>query len=132
RHEAPASLLRWSSGAYVARSDHPALSFMRLSVYLLGVKPSCTHRISQLRAMIAHDIAGPRYASMVDAAEQVKAEVFAVVALTDHVVTPGPAIEFGNLLGDETLELSSDCGHGVFACEAELISNSVPKFLSKP
>ncbi len=82
--------------------------------------------------MIDHDIAGPRYASMGDAAAHVNAEVFAIVGLTDHIVTPGPAIAFGRLLGDETLELSSDCGHGIFVCEAEIINHSVRGFLSKP
>ena len=89
-------------------------------------------RIAQSRAMIDHDVAAPRFESLKDAAAAIRAELFAVVGLTDHVVTPGPAISFGVMLGAETLELSSDCGHGVFYCEAEIINNAVRGFLRKP
>ena len=86
---------------------------------------------SQLRAMVGHDVAAPFDGSMEQAASQVQAEAFVVVGLTDHVVTPGPALEFARLLGARTLQLTNDCGHQAPWCEPERFNFAVREFLSK-
>jgi homoserine O-acetyltransferase len=84
---------------------------------------------SQLHAMIAHDVSEPFDGSLEQAAARVQAEVFVVVGLLDHVVTPHPALDFAQMLGAGTLELSNDCGHQAPWCEAETFNAAVQNFL---
>jgi homoserine O-acetyltransferase len=84
---------------------------------------------SQLQAMIDHDVAAPLGGSLEQAASRVEAEAFVVVGLTDHVVTPGPALEFAALMGARTLQLANDCGHQAPWCESERFNSAVRAFL---
>lgn len=86
---------------------------------------------SQLRAMIAHDVSAPYGGSLRQAADRVRAELLVVVATYDHVVTPGPSREFARLRGAPVLELTSDCGHGVFACDGATVHAAVREFLRR-
>jgi homoserine O-acetyltransferase len=56
--------------------------------------------------------------------------VFVVVSRFDHVVTPGPAIEFGSLLGAKILNLESECGHLATVCESNRLNKAVADFLT--
>jgi homoserine O-acetyltransferase len=85
----------------------------------------------QLHAMIDHDVSSPFGGSMPQAAAQTDADFFVVVGLMDHMVTPGPALEFARLLGSPTLELTSDCGHSAPGCEAAVFNSSVREFLRR-
>jgi homoserine O-acetyltransferase len=78
-------------------------------------------KIRQVQAMMKLDVAR-------DLAT-VKAKVFVVVAKYDHVVTPGPATEFANLLGAKLLVLDSDCGHLATSCESRRLNDAVDDFL---
>jgi len=60
--------------------------------------------------MIGHEVARAVGGSRAKAAALVKADVLNVVALTDYMVTPGPAIAFAELLGAGSLALEGDCG----------------------
>src|SRR5678816_4857534 len=51
-------------------------------------------KIRQDQAMMALDVSEPFGGSLEQAAVRVKAKVFVIAAKFDHVVTPGPAIEF--------------------------------------
>jgi homoserine O-acetyltransferase/O-succinyltransferase len=84
-------------------------------------------RIYQLEAMIGHDIA--RGGSMEDAAKKVRAKVLVVASQQDHMVNPGPALEFAKLLGAKVLLLTSDCGHLAPGCEADKLDPAVRAFL---
>ena len=84
-------------------------------------------QLYQLEAIIHHDIA--RGGSMEDAAKIVKAKVLIVPSLQDHMVNPGPAIEFAKLLGAKTFPLTSNCGHIAFVCDAAKISPVAQAFL---
>jgi len=84
---------------------------------------------SQLRAMIAHNVAAPFDGSLERAASRVRAKLFVVVGLADHVVTPGPALEFARLLEAPTLALDNDCGHQAPWCEADVFNPAVRAFL---
>jgi homoserine O-acetyltransferase len=80
--------------------------------------------MSQLRAMIAHDITP-------DFHPPLKPKMFIAVALQDHMVNPGPAREFARVHGTEVLTLSGDCGHIAPGCERETLKREVSRFLGR-
>ena len=79
-------------------------------------------KIRQTQAMMQLDVAREF--------GKVKAKVFVVVSRFDHVVTPGPAIEFASLIGAKLLELESDCGHLATVCESSRLNEAVNEFLT--
>lgn len=87
------------------------------------------NKIRQVQAMMALDVAESFGGSLERAAAAVKAKVFVIVASKDHVVTPGPAIEFARLLRAKLLVLDNDCGHNAPWCEQERMSKAVADFL---
>jgi homoserine O-acetyltransferase/O-succinyltransferase len=87
-------------------------------------------KIRQAQAMITLDVTGPFAGSMERAAAAVKARVFVIVARLDHVVTPGPAIEFASILRSQLLVLESDCGHLAPGCESQKVNQAVADFLA--
>jgi homoserine O-acetyltransferase len=88
-------------------------------------------KIRQAQAMMALDVSRAFGGSMERAARAVKAKVFVVVAKFDHVVTPGPARDFADLIGARLLELESDCGHLATSCESRRLNEAVDEFLSR-
>ena len=89
------------------------------------------NHIRQSQAMIAHDVSAPFGGSMERAAAAVKAKVLVVPSITDHMVTPGPALEFARLLHAEVLELRDNCGHLAPGCEEAKLSATIAAFLAK-
>lgn len=87
------------------------------------------NKIRQVQAMMALDVTEGFGGSIERAAAAVKAEVFVIVASKDHVVTPGPAIEFARLLKARLLVLDNDCGHNAPWCEQERVNKAVAEFL---
>lgn len=87
--------------------------------------------IRQAQAMLGHDIFEPFGGSQERAAEAVQAEVLVVVDLNDHMVTPGPALEFARYLLAPTLVLDSPCGHLAPGCEMESVKGAVRRMLEK-
>ena len=65
------------------------------------------------------------------AAAAVKAKVLVVASRTDHMVTPGPALEFAHLLQAEVLELQDNCGHLAPGCELAKVGPAIATFLAK-
>jgi len=96
-----------------------------------GAMESMYDQRTQLQAMIGHDVTRSFGGSMAQAAAVVTAEVLNVVALTDHMVTPGPAIEFAELLGQGSVALESDCGHLLFNCDGERVQKTIRSFLER-
>lgn len=88
-------------------------------------------KIRQVQAMMALDISEPYGGSLEQAAARIKARVFVVVARFDHVVTPGPALEFAKLINAGTLVLEGDCGHLAPSCEAQKLNAAVDEFLGQ-
>jgi homoserine O-acetyltransferase len=86
---------------------------------------------SQLRAMMAHDVAAPFGGSLERAAARVQAELLAIVAPRDHIVRPEPMIEFAQLLGAPVVVIESDCGHQMPRCERERVAAEVRAFLRR-
>jgi homoserine O-acetyltransferase len=89
------------------------------------------NKIRQAQAMMALDVTKEFAGSMKRAAASVKARVFVIVAKLDHVVTPGPALEFANLLHSQLLVLESDCGHMAPGCESQKVNQAVADFLAR-
>jgi homoserine O-acetyltransferase len=88
-------------------------------------------KIRQAQAMMALDVSKSFNGSMERAAGAVKASVFVIVARMDHVVTPGPALEFARLLDARTLVLEGDCGHLAPSCEWQKVNPAVAEFLDR-
>jgi homoserine O-acetyltransferase len=88
-------------------------------------------KIRQTQAMMKLDVTREFGGDLERAARAVKAKVFVVVSRFDHVVTPGPAIEFASLLGANVLNLDSECGHLATVCESTRLNAAVANFLSK-
>ena len=88
-------------------------------------------KIRQTQAMMKLDIYRGFGGDLERAAKAVKAKVFVVVSRFDHVVTPGPAIEFASLLNAKVLNLESECGHLATVCESTHLNTAVAEFLSK-
>lgn len=86
-------------------------------------------KIRQTQAMMQLDIYREFGGSLEQAARAVKAKVFVVVSKFDHVVTPGPAIEFASLLNAKVLNLDSECGHLATVCESTRLNAAVSEFL---
>jgi homoserine O-acetyltransferase/O-succinyltransferase len=88
-------------------------------------------KIRQVQAMMALDVSDSFGGSIERAAAAVKAKVLVIVSKTDHVVTPGPALDFAHLLHSKALELKSDCGHLAPSCEVQTVSQAVADFLEQ-
>jgi homoserine O-acetyltransferase len=87
------------------------------------------NKIRQVQSMMALDVAKGFGGSLQRAAAAVKADVLVIVASQDHVVTPGPAIEFAGFLRAKLLVLDNDCGHNAPWCEQQRVNKVVKEFL---
>ena len=99
-------------------------------------QPADTHfdsndRIRQAQAMMGLDVSAPFGGSMEKAAAAVKAPMLIIVDAHDHMVTPGPALEFAKLKGAQTLVLENDCGHLGPGCEQARVGAAIAGFLEK-
>ena len=88
-------------------------------------------KIRQAQAMMALDVTSGFNGSMESAAAAVKAKVMVVVARFDHVVTPGPALQFARLLRSPVVLLEGDCGHLATSCESQKLNAAVAEFLER-
>ncbi|MDP7340136.1 MAG: alpha/beta fold hydrolase [Vicinamibacterales bacterium] len=94
-----------------------------------GLIMAMHNRAAQLRAMIAHDVSSPTGGGLEAAAATVTADMLVVVGSRDHMVTPGPALDFARLTDSQVLALDSDCGHMVTVCERDGVNDAVRAFL---
>ncbi len=115
RETAPAAFPKFLSGI-----DQEGLSRMDANDWL-----------SQLRAMMSLDIYKPFGESIARAAAAVKAKVFVVASMRDHMVNPTPAVEFGGAIHAEILRLQSDCGHLATGCDSATVAPKVREFLDR-
>lgn len=88
-------------------------------------------RIRQEQAMMDHDVSAAFDGSMERASAAVKSEMLIIVDAHDHMVTPGPALEFAKLKHAATLVLENYCGHLGPSCDMEKVSAVIAKFLGK-
>ena len=85
--------------------------------------------MSQLRAMIGHDVYRRFEGSAERASKAIRAKLLIVVAEHDQMVNPAPAIELARLTGAELLTLSNDCGHLAPGCEWDVVTKKVQGFV---
>ena len=86
--------------------------------------------LSQLKAMMSHNVAAPFNNSLEDAAKKVKAKVMVVASKQDHMVNPTPAVAFAQMINGTVLELSGDGGHLEPGFEKATAAPKVRDFLS--
>jgi len=87
--------------------------------------------LRQLEAMISLDVAKPYGESLARAAHAVKAKMLVVSAVQDHMVNPGPALEFAREIDAPAVRLESDCGHLSPGCESKTLYPRVRDFLDQ-
>jgi homoserine O-acetyltransferase len=87
--------------------------------------------LRQAQAILALDVSAPFGGDMSKAARAVKAKVLVIPSETDHMVTPGPALDFARLIHAQVFELHNNCGHGAPGCEAQKVDAAVSVFLAQ-
>ncbi len=85
--------------------------------------------LRQLQAMMSLDVSADFGKSMEKAAAAVKAKMMVVPSEQDHMVNPGPALEFARLAKAKVLRLTGDCGHLAPDCEKGKLRPAVREFL---
>lgn len=83
--------------------------------------------VTQLAACEHQDIA--HGGSLKEAARRVRAKVLVVPSAQDHMVNPGPALNFARMIGAKTFLLKGDCGHLATGCESAALNPVVRAFL---
>ncbi|MFP4547311.1 MAG: alpha/beta fold hydrolase, partial [Fidelibacterota bacterium] len=89
------------------------------------------NRLSQINAMLQHDITREFDHSLEKAAQAVKADLLIIVSDSDQIVNPQPALEFAELTGAELLILSNECGHLAPSCDMEKFTAAIQEFLKQ-
>ena len=97
-----------------------------------GMTLAINDRVAQLHAMIGHDVATSFIGDWALTADTVTAEMLVVGGAQDHMVTPGPALEFANLTNSQTLVFDNGCGHQSFRCEQDRAFDGIRAFLNAP
>jgi homoserine O-acetyltransferase len=87
-------------------------------------------QIRQRQAIISFDLPGELGLSLDQIAKQVRTKMLVIVSPEDHMVNPGPALQFASDLGAPVVELDSPCGHLSFTCIS--VGPVVAQFLADP
>jgi homoserine O-acetyltransferase/O-succinyltransferase len=87
-------------------------------------------RISQMQAMMGHDVSKTMSNDFEQAAKQSGKKLLMVLGTKDITVTPLPARDFAKLGDIKTHELQT-CGHNIPICAADLINPAVRDFLTR-
>jgi homoserine O-acetyltransferase/O-succinyltransferase len=76
----------------------------------------------QAYAIEHHDVTRRYGGDPAQAAARITAELLSIVVSSDHMVTPGPSVDFMKLLGAKgrSIVLQNDCGHGGLGCSPYL------------
>jgi homoserine O-acetyltransferase/O-succinyltransferase len=95
-----------------------------------GDARSASDQIRQRQAILSLNIPAEFHMSLVQAAKQVHAKLLVIISTQDHMVNPGPAVEFATTIGAPVVRLDSLCGHLSYTCVS--IGPTVAQFLAKP
>jgi homoserine O-acetyltransferase len=85
-------------------------------------------RVSQLRAIMHHDVIGDR--TVAAAAQATRAHFLIIVNANDHLVNPQPALDWAAAIGASTYISHGPCAHILMSCDAEAVSSRVRRFLA--
>ena len=92
---------------------------------------SLENRLSQIEAMLQHDITKDFHNSFEEAAKAVKAKLLIIVSDSDQIVNPKPAIKFAELTNSQIIIMSNQCGHLAPGCDLKIFTNYINTFLGK-
>lgn len=87
--------------------------------------------VTQLKAMMKHDISRTFNYSMEETAKNIKSELFIIVSNTDLMVNPETSLEIGELTNARMLILENNCGHLAVGCELDRCREEISDFLEK-
>ncbi len=85
----------------------------------------------QVKAIMTQDILKEFDGSPETAAKAVRAHALVISSTQDQIIYPEPAKTFARLIKAETAELTGDCGHLAFLCEANRLRMLVDGFLKR-
>ncbi len=85
--------------------------------------------VSQIKAMLRHDVARDWDGDLQKAARQVKAKVLIIQVSSDHMVNPLNALKFAQLIHARTFVFDSPCGHLGIGCNMAKVSREIANFL---
>jgi homoserine O-acetyltransferase len=110
---------------HTERKDFPAL----LDEVRKPERQDANDRMWQLTAVLAHDVLRGR--PMDEVAKSTRAKWLVIVSAHDHLVYPGPALDWAKATGAETYISDTPCGHVLMDCDAEQVSQRVERFLAR-
>jgi homoserine O-acetyltransferase len=87
-------------------------------------------QIRQRQAIMSLDIPREFGIPLEQAAKRVRSKMLVIVSPQDHMVNPGPAVEFARAIGAPVVNLDSPCGHRSFSCIS--VGPIVAQFLDSP
>ena len=87
------------------------------------------NRLSQINAMIQHDITKDYNYSMEKTAQIIKAEMLIIISDSDQIVNPKPATQFAKLTNSQLIILSNECGHLAPGCDIATFAGYINEFL---
>ena len=85
-------------------------------------------RVAQLKAIVRRDVIGKR--TLAEAARATTAHFLVIVSAEDHLVNPGPALDWAAALGAPTYISHGSCAHLIMSCDAAEVSRRVREFLA--
>jgi len=131
----PDDVARWNEGmawlqqpTWTRTRTRLAAFQPRSALYEMCLSPA--NQLSQIRAILAHDISRRFGGSMAAAAAASRARLLMVSTWQDREVNPTPAFEFARLAGAGILELDGRCGHQAPSCERATLWREVARFLA--
>ncbi len=87
--------------------------------------------LSQLRAMMAHDVYADHANDEQSYIQKIKASVLVVGVVQDHMVNPTPGKVLSESIGAQYAGIESNCGHMGSSCEGAEVGALVNAFLQK-
>ncbi len=87
-------------------------------------------QIRQRQAIMALDIPRELGVPLDEAAKRVRSKMLVIVSPQDHMVNPGPALQFAGAIGAPVVKLDSPCGHLSLSCIS--VGPVVAQFLASP
>jgi len=85
----------------------------------------------QTKALRTHDISWRDNFDIKKTAERIKTDVFIIVNMQDHTVSPLEALDFAKMIGAKTLKLNNNRGHLGITYEIDRVKKAINRFLKK-
>lgn len=86
--------------------------------------------VSQLKALVSHNIYKYCNNSVEETVARIKAEILFIVGERDILVHPSETIKFAEKLKAGIIKLDNDCGHLAPGCDLKRCSDEIKKFLA--